>query len=167
MRYTRLPTNINKVRENHIGAVYKVAKWFDKIGCKTSFSFWCKTDMDLLERVGLITNFDIEVSHSNDYIECGPHDEDPTGEMFYIRTFFGIEINPKPEDLDWVIKSLEAFDWLVEGSKRPKGMGNIHLKDFDRWNIKITRDRLSEKLKISLKFSVDHSWGSKYNKKGE
>ncbi len=157
---TKLPKTIQKIVKNHHMATFKIHKWLKTIGCENN---WIYEDLEqMLDRLTLVS---IEISHVNDYIECGALEEDPEGKLFYIKTKLTMGPIFPAADLDRITKELERFAFPEKGDRdganqsdyvKPRNMENICLNFFS-WERKVNLvDFHFNKLQYDLHFDIYH-----------
>lgn len=159
--HTKLPRTIKKIHKQHLDAICKIIIWLESIGCNTRFYFHGDKE-ELRNTVKRLTSFRINVYHDNDMVEVGPLTDDPEGQLFFVDTLFGLEVEFDPDKLKYITGEIERFSRAGD----PK-MKNIHT-DFFHWQRKIGLATLCPvnnlKLTYKLEFKVSHGWGTTYKK---
>ena len=155
--YTKLPSTIKKIMKHHAYSVFKISEWLKSLGCKLS---WYYEGLEKLERR---TRINIQIEHTDDYIDCGRGYDNPDGKMFDITTTEEIEINFPVHLLRSIVMSLEK---LSDHKIKVEGLENVYLSFFD-WERKLEANwyQVSKAadltdddpvLKMILKFDIYH-----------
>jgi len=128
-----------------------------------------ETVVSWLEDLGIIihhkphilqtTIFDIHIRHSNDYVESGPLDHDPKGEMFYCYTSQTVKFDVPYSIMSKVGQALKDNQSIGE----ERIASNIEIAT-DVTNQYIMEDRVHhndwnwEKCEFSIEFRVYHKF---------
>ena len=161
--YTTLPATIIKIHKQHFYMATKIELWLNRIGCKTSNTYYAKKGIkQLRERLMEVTCFEIKIRHANDYIEMGPTFDDPKGEMFNIITSFRVSPKFEPADILYVTQLLELFS--QKKLTINKRLDKINLEFYSsqrKLNNSNCSAKWGGKLSYDLKFEIVHVWKSK------
>ena len=85
---TKLPLAIKNLYDNHIMGMIKVVDWIEET---------LQIKIDYKHHILKTTCVDFHMRHDNDYIEMGPHTDDPEGKLFHFYSSQDVEI-PVPID---------------------------------------------------------------------
>jgi len=145
-RYTILPQALQKILRDHNETAWRLSRFLKKSGAKVDPFYWLK------EQFMRRTSLDLRIMHDNDYVEMGPHSDDPEGKLFTVFTTERLSLNFTPGKYYRVIKFLEDF------SKKnvPENLRHVKL-DFYSWQRKIKIPSMDNKnLSMPLVFSIYH-----------
>jgi len=129
----------------------KVVRWLEDLGIKIYHK----------PHILNTTRFNIHIRHSNDYVEMGPLDADPEGEMFYCYTSQIVEFNVPYEIITKVGQALKNHRGI--GEERIAGNIDIATDVTNQFTMQrhMFADDLSwEKCKFRIEFRVHHTFNS-------
>jgi hypothetical protein len=134
MQQTKIPPQLNIIYDTHITGMGKVVSWLEDLG----IVIYHKTH--ILET----TVLDIHIRHANNYVDMGPLDDDPEGEMFYCYTSQTVEFDVPFDIMGKVGQAL----------KNNQSIGKERIAD----NIEVDTDVTNQYIMQEHIFADDWSW---------
>jgi hypothetical protein len=146
---TKLPKGMQKMYDRHRLGMTKAVEFLEDLGIVIYHQTHILED----------TKLNIHIRHDNDYVEMGPLENDPEGEMFHVYTAQNVEFSVPCEKLSSVMQAIKEHRSI--GQKRIADNVRIETDVCNQFTMQrhiFANDYNWEKVEIRLEFRVYHEF---------